>query len=361
MSPFERAHECLLGLKLMEPVQFDPETVKMRSIGDAGHRKLDSALRCTDDQVEFRVRSRTRVLDGIFEGFLDHYAGTFRNTGIREGGPTPNPLCGVIDGSFGRLAGSLAVTFSIRSKLALLAGVPVIGAGILSAQIVTQARAQVRLAEALGSVESLVELSERTTTLIHGLENERTSLCLATGYRVAAGHGESQMNLETTAQQARVIMVRTDTALESLNRFLMVRNESALPKRLSDSLRTAKLQLRGIAKIRAQLDQEPVNWDELTTYYERSIRALTGTVAGLSELSNDGELLRVLNALVVILELEARATAEHALLAHVLAVGEFPCRAGFCRRLSRRFEDGSSRSVASGQSTTLRYHQKSAG
>jgi serine phosphatase RsbU (regulator of sigma subunit) len=218
------------------------------------------------------------------------------------------------------------VTVSIRSKLALLAAVPVVGAAILSAQIVSHARAQVKLAEALGSIESLVELSERTTTLIHDLESERTSLCLATGYRRSEGHkdGVPTKELAGAVQQVKVALARTDAARDSLDQFLVLRNESALPKKLRDSLTAAQRELRGLDKIRRQLDSDPVNWEELIAYYEHGIRDLTGTVAGLSELSNDGELLRIFNALVAILQLEAQASAEHALMAHVLVVGEFP-------------------------------------
>lgn len=222
------------------------------------------------------------------------------------------------------------MTLSIRLKLALLAGVPVIGAAILSAQIASQAIDQMKLARSLGSVESLVELSQHTTELIHSLERERTDLCLATGYRVAANSAGPQVKTglilaqKDALNQTRFAIGRTDEQLQQLKQFLAVRNAAALPKKLANSLSEAEHQLATISEVRQQMDQRATNWEALLVYYERVIRVLMGTVAGLAELTNDGELLRSLNALVAILELEASASTEHALLAHVLAAGEFP-------------------------------------
>jgi len=211
------------------------------------------------------------------------------------------------------------------------------GAVILSAQITTQAIDQMKLARSLGSIESLVELSQHTTELIHDLELERTNLCLATGYRVAVTSGDRKEAPEfVKAQQdalaqTRIAIAGTDERLLQLNKFLAVRDAAALPKKLANSLHEAERQLASISAVRQQLDQQAPDWDALSSYYERVIRMLMGTVAGLAELTNDGELLRILNALVAILELESSASAEHALMAHVLAAGEF--RPGSYRKL----------------------------
>jgi len=224
----------------------------------------------------------------------------------------------------------MSLSLSIRLKLALLAGVPVVGAAILSAQIASQAMGQVKLAKSLGSIESLVELSKRSTDLIHDLEREQTSLCLLTGYRVGTNEtgdktGEAALKGQREAlNRTQFATSQTDARIQQLNEFLASRDASMLPKKLSKSLTQARHQVATLSNLRIQSETGVPRWEPLLDHYGRAIRLLTDTVAGLAELTNDGELLRTLNALVALLEFEASASAEHALLAHVLAVGDFP-------------------------------------
>ena len=75
----------------------------------------------------------------------------------------------------------LFVNLSIRHKLGLLAGIPMIGALLLALQIISAARLQAQKAEALGSIESLAELSAQMTSTVHALQLERASGALALG------------------------------------------------------------------------------------------------------------------------------------------------------------------------------------
>ena len=63
---------------------------------------------------------------------------------------------------------------------------------------------------------------------------------------------------------------------------------------------------------------------EVFAVHRIAVGALIRAVAGLTDLSDDGELLRSINSLVSLLQLEERMSRAHALLAHVFALGEFP-------------------------------------
>lgn len=214
------------------------------------------------------------------------------------------------------------MNLSIRQKLILLAGIPVLGAIVLSAQVIAAARDQAKLAESLGSVENLVEASVKTTQLIHRLEQERSAILVTVGARARA-HADSSIDAAFD-MDVHAEVAGTDEALAELNQFLSLRDEQALPKKFGTALRQARVLLGDLNQVRDSAAAGRANWEVIGDYYERAIRSLTGTVAGLSELSNDGELLRPLNALVALLELEAHASSEHSLFAHVLAAGDFP-------------------------------------
>jgi serine phosphatase RsbU (regulator of sigma subunit) len=205
------------------------------------------------------------------------------------------------------------VRLSIRSKLALLAGIPVLGAAILAFSIVQTAREDARKAEALGSIESLAELSHRTTNLVHALQTERAALSLALGKAGPKGR-----------LQAPSAVQKTDEALRALSEFLAQRDESKLPQRLSLALQEARRHLEELSTFRARAARGETALEEIDNFYARGIRSLIKAVAGLTDLSDDGELLRLLNALAVALELEERMSQEHALLSDVFAERRFP-------------------------------------
>ena len=73
----------------------------------------------------------------------------------------------------------------IGVKLAVLAGVPVIGALLLSAHITREASERARSSEGIGSVEDLAELSARMTSTIGELQSERAQAALVAGFEGA--------------------------------------------------------------------------------------------------------------------------------------------------------------------------------
>ncbi len=203
----------------------------------------------------------------------------------------------------------------IRLKLILLAGVPVIGALILAISSARDARRQAESAAALGSIEDLAHLSARMSGVVHELQFERHELSLrAAEKRLAAA--------EVAAQLAK-----TDAVLEQLTDFLATRQVSSLPPRLARDLQQAlgKLNVIQAERNAALGGGQPI--DELWAFYKATNLSLISATAALSQLTDDGELMRAISALVTVLQIKERASQEHALLSHVFALNEFPAGA----------------------------------
>jgi serine phosphatase RsbU (regulator of sigma subunit) len=82
--------------------------------------------------------------------------------------------------------------------------------------------------------------------------------------------------------------------------------------------------LERLNDVRAEAQHGTASLDGVTGFYAEPSRRLIRASAALSELTDDGEVLRSIAALVAVLELEERASAEHALLAYVYGTGDFP-------------------------------------
>jgi serine phosphatase RsbU (regulator of sigma subunit) len=224
------------------------------------------------------------------------------------------------------------VNLSIRHKLGLLAGIPIVGALLLALQIVSDARLQARKAEALGSIESLAELSAQMTSTVHALQLERASEALALGIsrrrneRAADASDEPQLALleRTVAHDREQHLRATDQSLARLRAFLQARDVSRLPPRLAGPLLEAQRRLDELPAMREELASGKANIGRVFELHRSAIQAFVRAIAGLTDLSDDGELLRSITSLVSLLQLEERMSREHALLSHVFALGEFP-------------------------------------
>jgi serine phosphatase RsbU (regulator of sigma subunit) len=224
------------------------------------------------------------------------------------------------------------VNLSIRHKLGLLAGIPIVGALLLALQIISGARQEAQKAEALGSIESLAELSAQMTSTVHALQLERASEALALGTHRRLVKDLPNANDEPgvalversvahdTAQQIRA----SDLELARLDSFLEPRDVSRLPPRLAGPLLEAQRRLKGLPALRAKSSSGEAGIAEVFELHGAAIQAFVRAIAGLTDLSDDGELLRSITSLGSLLQLEERMSREHALLAHVFAQGEFP-------------------------------------
>jgi serine phosphatase RsbU (regulator of sigma subunit) len=220
----------------------------------------------------------------------------------------------------------VGLSFSIRQKLAFAAGIPVLGAVILAMQIVSSARDEARRAESLGSVESLAELSADITRVLHALELERAEVSLRCGLESARAGAAGGSLVATPAQ-----FDKTDAELAALQRFLRLHQSSELPRRLAAALEETNAPLQKLPEFRQRIVAGKANLAEILDQYGVGTRALVKATAALTDLSDDGQFLRLVTSLVALLDLDERASEEHALLSHVFAIGEFP--PGSYRRL----------------------------
>jgi serine phosphatase RsbU (regulator of sigma subunit) len=219
--------------------------------------------------------------------------------------------------------------FPIALKLLLLAGFPVLGVLVLASLVVGSAREQLQRGEALGSVESLAELSEDVSTLVYRLQSERARLALGLASKAPreTTDGAPATRLPVSPVDAAATLATfqaTDAALSQLRRFVSTRNLSRLPARLSDGLTLTLAHLERLNEVRGEAQTGSASLSALVGFYAEPSRRLIRASAALSELTDDGEVLRSIAALVAVLELEERASAEHALLSYVYATGDFP-------------------------------------
>ena len=209
----------------------------------------------------------------------------------------------------------------IAVKLAILAGVPVIGALLLSLDIATDARDRAHTAEAIGSIEDLAELSARMTATVDELQTERASAALALGWHDVG----AERTLEQRAAVAALVAqaAKTDVAAAGMDAFLRERDLTRLPHRLQANLERSRIALAQARQTRQQVPVGGVSITQLLDYYGSTTDALVDATAALTRLSNDGEMLRALSSLVAIMHVKECASREHAVLSHTFAAREF--------------------------------------
>ena len=200
----------------------------------------------------------------------------------------------------------------IRTKLALLAGLPVIGALLLASIIVQDARQRAATADALGSIEDLAELSARIADLVGALQAERAMTAWQSAHE------------RLDIAQMRQAQAVTDTTLDRFEEFLRHRDLAGLPPRLANELEKARKQHHELPAFRQKVLANAVTLGEQLPQFAGCIDPLIGATAALIELSDDATLLRAISALLGTMEIKERASRQHALLAYVFAKGEFP-------------------------------------
>jgi two-component system chemotaxis sensor kinase CheA len=200
----------------------------------------------------------------------------------------------------------------IRLKLMLLAGVPVLGALILAMLISRDAQRRAHSAAALGSIEDLARLSAHMSKLVQELQFERAELSLRLGLKTP------------DAPELRARFEGTDAASQQLASFLAQRKVSTLPTRLARDLRAAQKQLSRLPEDRKAALAGSLDFGAWFERYVQAHSSLISATAALAQLSDDGELMRAISALVSTMEIKERSSQERALLSFVFAISEFP-------------------------------------
>lgn len=201
---------------------------------------------------------------------------------------------------------------SVRAKLMLLAGVPVLGTLLLSLLVVAEVQTRARAAAGVGSIENLAHLTGKMLHLIHDLQWERAEVTYA------AGGGQDHPG------QLAARYLDTDGALADLSDFLNGHQASELPPTLSENLNGAKEQLRRLKDVRASAQRSDFVLLDYIGYVAKVNDSLIGATAALTQLSSDKELMLAIGGLVSAMQVVERNAREHALLNYVFGKQEFP-------------------------------------
>ncbi len=216
---------------------------------------------------------------------------------------------------------------SIAAKLFLLAGVPLFGLLTMAALVISNGQEQLERSQALGSVESVAQYANHASAAVYALQAERAVLALELGQsspeqgQLLQDEAERRQQLQLPLEET---FARTQGAHAALARFASALEMQRLPKRLRQGLSSALASLDGLSQLRARASSERVPLDDLMQVYSSSNRELIRSMGALTELTDDGELLRAISSLVAVLELQERASLEHALLSNVFSAGDFP-------------------------------------
>lgn len=203
-------------------------------------------------------------------------------------------------------------SFKVGLKLALLAGIPVLGALLLSVWIARDAQERAASAAALGSIEDLAQLTDQMARVVHQLQLERARTAHA------AARGEPSESAVLAQRHA------TDKELQALDTFLARRHVAELPTDLRRDLLVAREKLAHLPQMRETTERSEFEIDKYLEYIGSTNAALIGATAALTELSNDGELILAISRLVALMEVRERSSREHALLSYVFRKQEFP-------------------------------------
>src|SRR5450432_1338750 len=209
----------------------------------------------------------------------------------------------------------------VALRLGLLAGIPVIGVLLLSAEIEESARTRAQTADAIGSIEDLAELSVRMTDAVDELQTERAAAALSLGLRGAdspSATAQEQAIGNLSAQQTK-----TDRAIGAMDAFLAGRDLNRLPPRLRADLSRAHDALAGLPGERRSVTEGSATIAQLLEFYGSTNDALIDATAALTRLSNDGEMLRALSSLVAVMRVQECDSREHAVLSNTFAKGEY--------------------------------------
>ena len=209
----------------------------------------------------------------------------------------------------------------IAFKLAVLAGIPVIGALLLSVELSNVARERSHTADAIGSIEDLAELSSRMTTTVDELQTERALAALTVGLRRA--NSDATQRIEAAESALKGQATKTDGAVAQMEEFLAQRDIDRVPKRLQADLQLARASLARIEVERRRASEPQISIDSVLSYYSELDDALIDATAALRRLSNDGDLLRALSSLVSLMQVQERESRIHAVLSHTFGAGEF--------------------------------------
>ena len=195
----------------------------------------------------------------------------------------------------------------ITAKLAALALVPLAGLSIVAGLNVRDAAGT--HAEA-GRVIELVDLSTRTTNLIHNLQAERG----ATNTFISSGGTTMKDKLPT-------LRGNTDTAAADLTSYLG--GDHSLPESVTGQSQDAVAAFADLATTRSGADRLSLSGPEAVAYYTKGIGGLLTSLGAVTSASSDAAMTKDLAAVQAFGQAKERAGQERAQVSGVFAKGGY--------------------------------------
>lgn len=203
---------------------------------------------------------------------------------------------------------SLLLSWSVRNKLLLLVGVPLVSLVLLEAK---DLRSQWLRMQEMKSTVVLVELSAINSTLAHELQKERG---MSAGFLGSQGRQFGQR----LTQQRRL----TDEALGRWRDFLQ-QPDQAFGKDVGQSLAAVEQARRQLAARRQAVDAQSVALSEVLGFYTAAIQDLLLAPAQAGRRIDDGAISRWLQSYYSFLQGKERAGIERAVLSNAFAADAF--------------------------------------
>jgi signal transduction histidine kinase len=204
---------------------------------------------------------------------------------------------------------------SIRSKIAVILILPMLGLGVLGALRVESRISTSRQAD---RVTKLTEFSLRGTTVAHELENERG---LAERFLVATQPG--QANANSTAQALKEQQRVADDAIATYRRSLDSLDAASMPQEAKDRLASALGRLNGLADMRQSITARSVAPSGALNTYNDIVTDLLNANRELGSRISDPNLSQAVGAFVSVSRIKELAALERELITGVLATGSF--------------------------------------
>ncbi len=194
-------------------------------------------------------------------------------------------------------------------KIILLVGIPILGVGQLSLQLIWD---KYQTKESMGLLKNSVELSTKYGALIHELQKERGA---SAGYLGSKGEKFG----EILKEQRKL----SDKALGELDLFVKDFDKSSYHVNFQKDFDNSFTQISKLKEYRGRIDALNITAPEHLKNYTGLIASCIDTIAKSAKMSQENEITKQLSAYVNFISAKERAGIERATMSNVFARGAF--------------------------------------
>ena len=198
---------------------------------------------------------------------------------------------------------------SIKLKIIIMVLIPILGLMYFS---LTNVAEKAGMLSEMEAVDSLAELAVRVSSLVHETQKERGATA---GFLGSKG---KKFVTELPAQRKN-----TDQRRAALESYLAGFDAAAYGSHFQAQLNDALGRLRGINDKRRAVSDQSIPAGEAIGYYTKMNGAFLNVIATMIELSDNGEIGRMVSAYVNFLQGKERAGIERAVLSNTFARDSF--------------------------------------